>query len=82
MRRDLLEYPNFKLYQLGRDINIGFTVTESLLALGLWGLNGTIDLASGELICIGEDATAWGRELFDYYKNLSRPINASEVLGD
>lgn len=79
MGSDLLDYPNFKLYLLDRDINIGFTVTESLLALGLWRLNGTIDLAGGELICIGEDATVWGRELFDYYKSRSKPINTSNA---
>jgi len=63
---------NFRLYHLGKNINIGFTVTEHLLALGLWRLDGTIDLAGGELICIGDDATLWGDELFNYYKEISQ----------
>lgn len=65
---------NFRLYHLDKNINIGFTVTEHLLALGLWRLDGTIDLAGGELICIGEDATSWGYELFEYYKDISKLV--------
>jgi len=67
-------FDNFHLYHLDRNINVGFTVTENLLALGLWRLDGTIDLAGGELICIGPEATSWGSELFDFYRKISCEI--------
>jgi predicted transcriptional regulator len=71
--KDLQGFDNFKLYHLGLDVNIGFTVTESLLALGLYRIDGGIDLGS-ELICIGETATKWGNDLFEYYKSRSELI--------
>ena len=69
---DIQNMDNFHLYHLDKEVNIGFTVTESLLALGLWRLDGSIDLAAGELLCIGEEATIWGRELFEHYRGLSQ----------
>jgi predicted transcriptional regulator len=71
---DIQNLDNFHLYLLDKDVNIGFTVTESLLALGLWRLDGSIDLATGELVCIGDEATIWGRELFEHYKSLSQLV--------
>ena len=70
---DLRGADNFKLYHLDKDIKIGFTVTEAILALGLYRLDGGIDLGS-ELICIGDSATSWGNQLFDNYRNFSKAI--------
>jgi predicted transcriptional regulator len=70
---DLRGADNFKLYHLNLDIKIGFTVTEYLLALGLYRIDSGIDLGS-ELICIGETATDWGNQLFAYYEKLSELV--------
>ncbi|MDM7935118.1 MAG: winged helix-turn-helix domain-containing protein [Methanothrix sp.] len=72
---DLQRFDNFRLYELEEDIHIGFTVTESLLALGLYRLDGGIDLGS-ELVCIGPTATAWGSSLFEHYRARSKPMSA------
>lgn len=70
---NLLEFENFKLYIINSDINLGFTVTESILALGLYRNDGKIDLDS-EIICMGNTAVEWGTELFKYYKSRSELI--------
>jgi len=64
---NLQEFDNFKLYRFNSDINLSFTVTESLLALGLYRNDGGVDLGS-EITCMGKSATDWGYELFKYYK--------------
>jgi predicted transcriptional regulator len=64
---NLQEFDNFKLYRFNSDINLSFTVTESQLALGLYRIDGGVDLGS-EIICMGKAATEWGNELFKYYK--------------
>jgi predicted transcriptional regulator len=72
--KDLLKRENFRLYKISNDIRISFTVTETFLNLGLSRLDGTYDLGS-DLICMGEGATAWGRELFQYYRDRSTPVH-------
>ncbi|MGD0951999.1 MAG: winged helix-turn-helix domain-containing protein [Methanotrichaceae archaeon] len=71
---DIQNLDNFHLYHLDKEVNIGFTVTESILALGLWRLDGSIDIGGGELVCIGEEATKWGRALFEHYRSLSQSV--------
>jgi len=69
----LLQHENFKLYLIDDNIRVAFTVTESFLNLGLFRLDGGYDLGT-DLICIGESATAWGNELFEYYRGISRQV--------
>jgi len=63
-------FGNLKIYTINSDMNIGFTVTESILALALCRNDGKIDLGS-EIICNGNYAVEWGKELFRYYKTRS-----------
>jgi len=72
----LQDFDNVNLYHYGPAVNIGFTVTESLLALGLYRTDGRLDLGS-EIICIGKSATDWGNQLFEYYKKDSKLIKSS-----
>lgn len=72
----LKDFDNVTLYHYGPAINIGFTVTESLLALGLYRTDGRLDLGS-EIICIGKSATEWGNKLFEYYKKDSELLKSS-----
>ena len=67
---DLLKHNNFRLYEVREDVTVAFTVTDKLLDLGLYRLDGTYDL-SCDLICVGESAVDWGGVLFDYYRNKS-----------
>jgi len=69
--KDLLKCNNFKLYEIDDDVTVAFTVTDTLLDLGLYRNDGTYDL-SCDLICVGESAVDWGIELFDHYRNMSK----------
>lgn len=71
--KQLLLKENFKLYSIGDDIKVAFTVTESLLNFGLFRLDGGYDLGT-DLICMGESAVVWGRELFGHYRRISKRI--------
>lgn len=71
--RDLLQYSNFKLFRIDKDLKVSFTVTESFLNLGLTRTDGSYDLSS-DLVCTGDSAIAWGRMLFEFYKNKSESI--------
>jgi predicted transcriptional regulator len=68
--RELLSHENFVLYHIDESVTTAFTVTDSLLNLGLFRIDGGYDLAS-DLICMGEDAIKWGMELFDFYREKS-----------
>lgn len=71
--RDLLKLENFHLYCINNGVKVAFTVTDSVLDFGLFRKDGGYDLGA-DLICIGESAIAWGKELFDYYRNLSQRV--------
>ena len=65
--KDLMKKSNFKLYEIQEYVTLAFTVTEKILDFGAYRSDGTYDL-SCDLICIGESAVKWSRELFDYYR--------------
>lgn len=69
--REVSEYDNLVIRRLDQEVTIGFTVTDTFLSLGLSRLDGHYDLGS-DLICIGEAAVSWGKQLFDYYKKMSK----------
>ncbi|HPJ85273.1 MAG TPA: winged helix-turn-helix domain-containing protein [Methanothrix sp.] len=64
--KQLLEASNFRLYRIDMDVTAAFTVTDSLFSLGLFRIDGGYDVGK-DLNCVGEDAIAWGNELFNYY---------------
>ena len=66
-------YDNVIIRSLDKEITIGFTITDSFLSLGLYRLDGGYDIGS-DLICVGDSAVWWGKQLFDYYKELSKPL--------
>jgi predicted transcriptional regulator len=64
---DLLRYDNFSLYHLDEDIRVAFTVTDTLLSLGMYRLDGAYDLGR-DLFCTEKDALEWGMKLFEHYR--------------
>ncbi|MCJ7444224.1 MAG: DUF1724 domain-containing protein [Methanotrichaceae archaeon] len=64
--KNLLEHEDFKLYKINHEVKVAFTVTDSLISLGLFGLDGVYDMVE-DLICTGKKAQEWGMELFNYY---------------
>ncbi|HII05791.1 MAG TPA: DUF1724 domain-containing protein [Methanotrichaceae archaeon] len=76
---ELLNHENFSLYCIDEVVTTAFTVTDSILNLGLFRIDGGYDLGS-DLICMGEDAITWGMELFSFYREKSELIeNASDI---
>jgi predicted transcriptional regulator len=77
---ELMNYENFRLYRIRDDIKVAFTVTDAHLYLGLFRLDGTYDIGQ-DLFCTGKGAVAWGFELFEYYRGISKPVkNINETL--
>lgn len=69
----LLKHRNFRLYSIDAEVKEAFTVTDTLLSLGLFRLNGDYDIGN-DLICKGEGARKWGMELFNHYLIASRQV--------
>jgi len=55
-----------KLYMMKEDVKVAFTVTDYLLSLGLFNIDGTYDW-NKDLISYNRKAIEWGRELFEWY---------------
>ncbi len=79
--KDLIEQDNFRLYRTDLDVKVAFTVTESMLDLGLFRLDGSYDLGA-DLVCIGEGSINWGRELFEHYRGLSQIVDDPEFISN
>jgi predicted transcriptional regulator len=71
--QDWLAMENFHLFEIPDGIKVAFTVTDDALFLGLYNLDGTYD-ALKDLVCNGQDAVYWGKELFEFYLKQSHPI--------
>lgn len=71
--KNLLEHKEFKLYKINEEVKVAFTVTDSLISLGLFGLDGVYDMVT-DLICTGQKAREWGMELFNYYLDKSSRV--------
>ena len=61
----LMQAENFHLYSVPK-ARVSFTVTDSLLSLGLFRLDGQYD-ALNDLFCHSKDAVRWGKMLFQHY---------------
>lgn len=73
--KELLKHDNFQLYSTDAEVKEAFTVTDTLLSLGLFRLNGDYDVGN-DLICKGDRARRWGMELFNHYLNISRRVHS------
>jgi len=71
---ELLNQENFILYRIDETVTAAFTVTDSILNLGLFRIDGGYDLGS-DLICTGEDSIKWGMELFNFYQEKSELVD-------
>jgi len=69
----LLSKKNFQLFEIPDGIRVAFTIADDMLFLGLYNLNGSYD-PNRDLVCHGQEANEWGRELFEHYLKQSRPV--------
>ncbi len=61
-----MAYENFTLHEIPSGVKVAFTVTNELVSLALYHMDGSYD-PQQDLICEGEKAVEWGMELFEYY---------------
>ena len=71
--KELIEFQNFNLYTIDEPVRVAFTVTESLLNLGLYRLDGSYDVGR-DLVCISESAVDWGLSLFEHFRRRSKLV--------
>jgi len=64
---------NSELMVYGGDIGLAFTVTDSLLSLGLFDNRGVYD-TNQDLMSYEKSALKWGDDLFKYFKKQSRKV--------
>ncbi len=60
------------------DIKVAFTVTDSILSLGLFSNDGMYD-PNVDLISHNKEAINWGRELFEYYRKGAKAIEPEDI---
>lgn len=66
------------MWVIDESVRVAFTVTESMLSLGLFGMDGVYDV-SHDLVSKHQGAINWGRELFEYYRSRARPLAVEDV---
>jgi predicted transcriptional regulator len=71
--KNIFSAPNFTLLGADEPIKILFTLTDSILYLGLFAAEGLYDF-NRALVCDDERALSWGRELHEYYRQLAKAI--------
>lgn len=57
-----------KLFKIDDDVKVGFTITDSVISLGLFDREGDYDMAN-DLVGYEEGALEWGMQLYEYYRN-------------
>jgi predicted transcriptional regulator len=72
--QDFIHEPNFTLLAIDSNIKITFTLTDSILYLGLFARNGLYDY-NRALISDDARALSWGRELHEHYRQLSKVVD-------
>ena len=60
------------------DIKVAFTVTDSILSLGLFSNDGMYD-PNVDLISHNKEAINWGRELFEYYRKEAKRVKPEDI---
>jgi predicted transcriptional regulator len=76
--RDTLRKDNFGLWVTDTNVKVAFTVTDSILSLGLFSNNGTYD-PNVDLVSHNKEAINWGRELFEYYRKEAKRVKPEDI---
>jgi len=71
----LLALPNFHLWEIEDGARLTLTVADDMLSLGLYLPGGAYD-TNHDLVCQGEEAAGWGRDLFEHYKKQANEVKA------
>jgi predicted transcriptional regulator len=71
----LAEYPDFRIHVAPGVLNIGMTVTDAWLSLGLYNRETLQYDHTSDLVCDAPEAIGWGWRLFEYFLTDSREAN-------
>lgn len=78
--RGYLGLKNAAMYVSDEDIKLASVVTDRFFSISLYFKDGTYDFKR-DFISFNETALLWGKELFEYYQNISRKINIQKTFG-
>lgn len=71
--KNIFSVPNFTLLGTDEPLKLLFTLTDSIVYLGLYAAGGLYDF-NRALVSDDKRALAWGRELHEYYRQLSKAV--------
>jgi predicted transcriptional regulator len=72
--RALSGYPNFSVWVTGENLQVGLTVTDRYLSLGLFKKDTDLYDSSTDLFSVEPSAVAWGERLFQYYRERAKKL--------
>jgi predicted transcriptional regulator len=75
--REVGSFPNFKVYATSDSLRVGITVTDRMLSLGLFKLQGNLYDSSSDIFSSDRKAVSWGERLFQYYRRKSYLVSFS-----
>jgi predicted transcriptional regulator len=72
--KNLLNFPNFKIWVTRIPLKVGLTVTDKCISLGLYKKDGKLYDSSSDLFSLDPVAITCGEDLFSYFKGQSDPF--------
>ncbi len=76
--KELLEHAKLSIWIIKETPKVAFTVTDSVLSIGLFDESGMYD-PTYDLISKDKEAIEWGRKLFEYYKSKARKVHPQDI---
>jgi len=74
-------YPNLTVWVTSEKLQLGLTVTDKYLSLGLFKKDTNLYDSSSDLFSNDPCAVEWGENLFQYYKERSTKLDLSVLFG-
>jgi predicted transcriptional regulator len=76
----LAAFPNFMVWVTNEKLQVGLTVTDKYLSLGLFKKDDQLYDSSTDLFSQDPHAVVWGENLFRYYKERSTKLEILKIL--
>ena len=72
--KNLMNFPNFKVWVTRIPLKVGLTITDKCISLGLYKKDGKLYDSSSDLFSVDPVAIRWGEDLFSYFIGQSDPF--------
>ncbi len=76
--KEVLNSGKLSIWVIKETPKIAFTVTDSILSIGLFDESDMYD-PTYDLITKNKEAIEWGRKLFEYYKSRARKVSSEDI---